>query len=133
MKNKDIFNIRKILENWVNKKGEISYYVMKNIELCDTLIKFFNNLKVVDNMDYKLQRQKIIKKYSSGIKDDQYIIDTNNQEDFNKEMDDLDYNFIKLSEIMNNECNINFYKIKKEKIPINLSAKEIKDISFMIE
>lgn len=131
MKNKDIFEIRKTLEEWIDVKGEISYYILKNIELCNVLINTLNNLKVLDSFDYELQKSKILKKYSNGIINNEYII--NDTENFNKEMDELDYNFIKTSEILNNECNIKFYKIKKEQLPKNLSANEIKNISFMIE
>jgi len=131
LKNKDIFEIRKTLEEWIDVKGEISYYILKNIELCNVLINTLNNLKVLDSFDYELQKSKILKKYSNGIINNEYII--NDTENFNKEMDELDYNFIKTSEILNNECNIKFYKIKKEQLPKNLSANEIKNISFMIE
>lgn len=131
MKNKDIFEIRKTLEEWIDVKGEISYYILKNIELCNVLINTLNNLKVLDSFDYELQKSKILKKYSNGIINNEYII--NDTENFNKEMDELDYNFIKTSEILNNECNIKFYKIKKEQLPKNLSANNIKNISFMIE
>jgi hypothetical protein len=131
LKNKDIFEIRKTLEEWIDVKGEISYYILKNIELCNVLINTLNNLKVLDSFDYELQKSKILKKYSNGIINNEYII--NDTENFNKEMDELDYNFIKTSEILNNECNIKFYKIKKEQLPKNLSANNIKNISFMIE
>jgi len=131
MKNKDIFKIRQILEKWTNVEGVISYYIFKNIEMCDVLIDTLNKLKVIDILDYKLQKSDIIKKYSNGIKDDQYVID--NVNDFNKEMDILDYNFIKTSEILNNECNIVFYKIKKEELPKNISANDIREIYFMVE
>lgn len=131
MKNKDIFKIRKILEDWADIKDNISYYIMKNIELCDILINTLNKFKVIDYMDYNLQKKKIIQKYSKGIVNNEYIID--NHEYFNKEMDELDYNFIKTSEILNKECNLKFYKIKKDDLPKNLSANEIKNISFMIE
>lgn len=131
MKNKDIFDIRKTLDEWIDVKGEISYYILKNIELCDVLINTLNNLKVLDSFDYELQKSKILKKYSDSIINNEYII--NDTENFNKEMDELDYNFIKTSEILNNECNIKFYKIKKEYLPKNLSANNIKNISFMIE
>lgn len=133
MKNKDIFQIRKILDSWGDVRGDISYTIMKNIELCDILINTLNNLKVIDKEDYILQKNKLLKKYSSELNGNKYIIDDDKKEEFNNLMDELDYNLIKTSEILNNECNIKFYKISKEKIPDGLSANQIKEISFMIE
>lgn len=131
MKNKDLFEIKNVLKKWADKKGEFSYAVHKNIELVDTLIKTFTKLKVIDMTDYKLQKTNICNKYSKGIEDGRYIIE--DEENFNKEMDDLDYNLLKTNELLNSECKIIFYKIKKDHLPENLSANDLKEISFMLD
>ena len=82
--------------------------------------------------EYEKKRIEICEKYSKNknIVKNKYII--NDHHNFNIEMDDLDYNFIKSTEIFNSNCNIQFYKIDKNDIPNYFTANDIKEISFMI-
>jgi len=129
MKNKDIYRIKSILEKWSDYKGKISFTIFKNMEIVDTLINIFDNM-IIRSDDYENKKKLICEKYSSGMDDVKYIIE--NTEDFNKEMDDLDYNYIKSNQLLDSECVVQFYKINIEDLPENLSANEIKEISFMI-
>jgi len=125
MKNKDIYKIRKILENWSNYKDKrISFVVFKNIQIVDTLINTFDCL-ILSTEDYNFKKEYIHKKYTI----DDVIVDKDN---FNKEMDILDYNHIKANQLMDSKCTTYFYKLKSHDLPENISANEIKEISFMI-
>jgi hypothetical protein len=130
MKNKDLYKIKQILEKWTIHDNELSCIVSKNIKLVDTLLNTFNNFKIIDPTDYKLQKFKICNKYNKGFNNGKYII--SNSKKFNEEMDDLDYNFLKTTEILNNSCTIIFYKIKKDHLPNNISIDDINELSFMI-
>lgn len=130
MKNKDLINVRKSLDKLMSIEGKHQNIVKKNIEMVDVLLDTFKRFKVIDSTDYNFQRREICIKYSSGFSDSHYnIID---KENFNKEMDDLIYNYTKTVEIMNNECTLNFFKIKKDHLPKNLSVSDLKYLSFMI-
>jgi len=130
MKNKDIYDIKKVLEKWSDYKDKrISFVVFQNTQITDTLINTFNNL-TLSSEDYEFKKEMICKKYSSDIINNEYII--KNKKDFNKEMDILDYNYIKANQLMNSNCVVKFYKIKLDELPENISANELKEISFMI-
>ena len=132
MKNKDVYNIRNILEKWSNyKNGNVAYAVAKNLELIDTLIDTFKRFRVITIDDYREEKKLICEKYSDSVVDGRYII--NNDVDFNKEMDELDNNFLNITKILNNDCNIQFYKISKNDLPNDISANDLKDILFMID
>jgi len=130
MKNRDIYKVKQILEKWYDYEDRnISYVVFKNMEIANTLISTFNNM-VIRSEDYENRKKIICKKYSSGMNGVEYIID--NKDDFNKEMDDLDYNYIKSNQLLDSECMAQFYKINFEDLPENISAKQISEISFMV-
>lgn len=130
MKNKDIYKVKQILEKWSNYENRnFSYVVFKNMEIVNTLISTFQNL-IIRSEDYENRKKVICEKYSSGMNKLEYII--KNEKDFNKEMDDLDYNYIKSNQLMDSECMIQFYKISFEDLPENMNAKDLREISFMI-
>jgi len=132
MKNKDIYKVKIILEKWAeNHKGRMSYAIFKNIEIVDTLINTFKRFKVLDINDYEREKKLICDKYSVDIVDNEYIIE--DKDNFNKDMDDLDYNFLKVNQLMNSECDVQFYKVSKDDLPVGISVKDLKDMSFMIK
>lgn len=129
MKNRDIYKVKQILEKWSDRKGKFSFTIFKNMEIADTLINTFNNM-LIRSEDYESRKKVICEKFSSEMVGVEYVID--NYEDFNKEMDNLDYNYIKSNQLLSNECMVQFYKVNIEDLPEDLSANDLKEISFMI-
>jgi len=133
MKNRDIYKIRSILDKWSNYKNtNLSYVILKNIDIANTLIDTFN--KFIYNKEiYNIKKKQICDKYALKIEKDSYLIKEDYEEIFNKEMDELDFNYIKSSELLDKELKVNFFKIKKDDLPKNISANDLNEIKFMLE
>lgn len=146
-------NARKALDVVSNYSGiEFAYAVFKNKQLIDSKLMEVDFIKNVspEVVEYEEQRVFICEQFSkkdgtgkSIIENDLYDID--NKEEFKIKMDEL-YNKYKpfveermkqieiFNQKMNQKVELPFVKIKKEEIPPQITtAKELEDISFMIE
>lgn len=148
-------NARKSLDEVSNYEGlDFAYAVFKNKQLIDDKLMEVDFIKNVspEVIEYEEKRIKLCNDYSKKdtngktmIENDLYIIEDKDKEEFKTKMDDLlsqykssvedRQNQIEIfNQKMNLPVNVPFVKIKKEQIPSQINtAKELEDISFMIE
>lgn len=144
---------RKSLDTVSNYSGiEFAYAVFKNKQLIDNKLMEVDFIKNVSPqvVEYEEQRVGLCEQYAKKdetgkpiVENDLYDID--NQEEFKGKMDELLNKYkpfveerMKQIEIFNQKMNqqveLPFVKIKREEIPPQITtAKELEDISFMIE
>jgi hypothetical protein len=134
LKNRDVFHIREILLKWTKiKNKKFSIVIWKNLNIVNTLIDTFD--KLIPNYHvYTEKKLQIIDKYNGVWNNDkkEYIIDDKYIDDFNKEMDDLDFNYVKTLELLNSDCVVSFYKLDLDDLPDELSVEDINELEFMI-
>lgn len=150
-----LVEIRKILDKVSSYEGiDFAYVVFKNKQIIDKKMMEVEFIKNVSQevIEYEESRIKFCEEYSkkntdgkSIIENDIYLIQDNLQDEFKIKMDDL-YEKYKthiderrqqieiFNNKMNEECDLKFYKLKKEEIPPQINtAEELEKISFMIE
>lgn len=148
-----LVNAKKALDNVSHYQGlEFAYAVFKNKQLIDNKLMEVDFIKNVspEVVEYENQRIKLCEDYSKKndegmpiIENDLYLIE--NQDEFKEKMKDLVEKYkpfveerqkqIEIfNEKMNNQANIDWIKIKKDQIPLDIkTANELQEISFMID
>jgi len=151
----ELFDIRKTLDKLSNQEGiDFAYAIFKNKQIIDNKTMELDFIKNVSKeiIEYEEKRIKICEQYSkknengqSIIENDTYSIIEDSHEEFETKMKQL-YDEYKIpiedrrqqieifNKKMNSECELNFYKLKKEQIPNNIkTATDLEEIAFMIE
>jgi len=150
-----LVNLRNTLDKVSSYEGiDFAYAVFKNKQIIDNRMIDLEFIKNVSKevVEYENQRIGICEIYSKKddngkfiIEDNIYLIQEDKQDEFKLKMDDLYMKYKTYIEErrqqidifnkkMNEECNVQLIKIKKEQIPLNIkTAEDLEEIAFMVE
>lgn len=154
MKRKVLFNnVYPILESLKSKNNtHLQYFIIKNIKKIKEEIEIAKDLlKDEDYDEYTKKRIELCIKYSekddlgnAKLDKDKYVIKETEMDNFNKDMNSLqtEYQLIiqgfikKENDVLEEDIDIDFYKIKMENLPNDLNYNELsilEDMSVVIE
>lgn len=154
MKKRDLFSAEVVLKSMGNIKGaKFAYFIAKNLKLIREEIETLKKLDAISDgfKMFEVKRIALCEKYSEKddnkgpiIENQSYKISDKNRKKFNKELESLKEKYKEsldekkkkdeeLQEILDEESELKFYKIKVSDLPNDISANTLMILEELIE